>query len=188
MRILAILTTSAALLAAGPVAAESTSSYAAEARGMIQQLSTSLLGELGTALADGGPVNAIGFCQTRAPAIAAEVSDGSDWTVGRTSDRIRNPANAPDLWEQRVLAQFQSRKDAGESLAGMRYAEVVDADGRLSYRYMQAIPLGEPCLACHGSTLDPALVEAIDKAYPEDQARGYAAGDLRGAFTLQRPL
>jgi hypothetical protein len=187
--LLALTTT--ASLAAEPTAmaeAATTAGDGATARALIGQLATRLTGELALAIRDGGPVNAVGFCQTRAPVIAAELSAASGWQVGRTSLQVRSPANAPDAWETRVLNQFQARQDAGESLQGMRYAEVVRTDSGPAYRYMQAIPVAEPCLACHGPTLAPELAEVIDKAYPDDQARGYAAGELRGAFTLQRPL
>lgn len=198
MRILAILTASSLLaLATTLPAAEQpaplpesagTAQLGPQARALIQTLGARLLGELGAAMRDGGPVAAVGVCQTRAPVISAAVGDEAGWQVGRTSERVRNPANAPDAWEAAVLKQFAERKAAGESLASMRYAEVVQIDGQKTYRYMQAIPVGAPCLACHGSDLTPELVQAIDKAYPADQARGYAVGDLRGAFTLQRPL
>jgi len=53
---------------------------------------------------------------------------------------------------------------------------------------MQAIPVGEPCLACHGKNLKPEVAAKIDQLYPKDQARGYDLGQLRGAFTLRRTL
>ena len=43
------------------------------------------------------------------------------------------------------------------------------------------------CLACHGETLAEPVAQAIDRLYPEDQARGYQPGDLRGAFTITWP-
>ncbi|MOA58455.1 hypothetical protein D3C78_1828600 [compost metagenome] len=53
---------------------------------------------------------------------------------------------------------------------------------------MKAIPTGEPCLACHGQQIKPELAAVIDQRYPQDQARGFALGELRGAFTLRRSL
>ena len=37
---------------------------------------------------------------------------------------------------------------------------------------------------CHGSGLDPALKAEIERLYPDDQATGFKAGELRGAFTV----
>ncbi|MEX0951911.1 MAG: DUF3365 domain-containing protein, partial [Gammaproteobacteria bacterium] len=45
-----------------------------ESRDIIQTFSKHLQSELQAAMQDGGPVNAIGVCKTRAPAIAAELS------------------------------------------------------------------------------------------------------------------
>ena len=54
-----------------------------------------------------------------------------------------------------------------------------------AFRCTKAIPTAaEPCLMCHGSGLDPALKAEIDRLYPDDQATGFKAGELRGAFTV----
>jgi hypothetical protein len=162
---------------------------AAEAKAIVQDFFTSLKGELQGAIAAGGPVSAIGVCRDRAPAIARELSDSSGWEVGRTSLKLRNPAlNAPDDWERQVLLRFEERKAAGEDPKTMAYAEVVETDGSESYRFMKAIPTADLCIACHGEDINPDIAAAIDEAYPEDQARGYRPGDIRGAFTLSKPL
>jgi hypothetical protein len=53
---------------------------------------------------------------------------------------------------------------------------------------MKAIPTGEICLACHGESISPDVATAIREAYPQDQATGFSLGDIRGAFTLSKPL
>ena len=53
---------------------------------------------------------------------------------------------------------------------------------------MKAIPTADLCLACHGESINPDIAAAIDEAYPEDQARGFKSGDIRGAFSLSKPL
>jgi hypothetical protein len=159
-----------------------------QARDLIKAFATRLQGELKGALQEGGPTAAVRVCKEEAPAIAASLSEQSGWQVGRTSLKTRNPDNAPDAWEREVLEQFDDRKAAGQPVAGMTHAAVVEQDGGKRYRFMQAIPTGDVCLACHGSDLSSDLVEALDKAYPEDQARGFALGDIRGAFTLSKPL
>lgn len=66
----------------------------------------------------------------------------------------------------------------------LSHAEVVGGE----FRMMKAIATGEPCLACHGKNIQPSLAAVIDVRYPEDEARGFALGELRGAFTLRRTL
>lgn len=70
----------------------------------------------------------------------------------------------------------------------MAFAEVVESDVGKRYRFMKAIPTADLCLACHGESINPDLAAAIDKAYPDDKARGFKTGDIRGAFTLSKPL
>ena len=183
------LTLIAMLGAAGLSVAETTQDDAAQARGLINDFATTLQGELKAALKAGGPVAAVEVCTDKAPAIAAELSDQSGWDVGRTSLKTRNTAlNTPDAWETEVLEQFESRKANGESPKGMSYDSVVETEDGKVYRFMQAIPTGEVCLACHGKDIAPDLAAALDKSYPEDQARGYSLGDIRGAFTLSKPM
>lgn len=148
-----------------------------------------LKGELVKAMKEGGPVHAISACNLKAPGIAEKISAKKGWTVGRTSLKPRNPDNAPDAWERAVLEKFEARKAAGESPKKMAFAEVVEQDGKQLFRFMKAIPTAEmPCLACHGETLKPAVEAKLNELYPEDKARGYKAGDIRGAFTITQPM
>ena len=57
-----------------------------------------------------------------------------------------------------------------------------------TFRYMKAIPTGEVCLACHGERLNPELGQRLDELYPQDKARGFKEGDIRGAFTVSQPM
>lgn len=161
---------------------------AAQAREIVKSFAQTLKGRLTTAMSESGPVHAVEVCNAEAPRIAREHEDAGDWTVARTSARVRNPDNAPDEWERQVLESFAERAAAGEDLAAMEHVETVDRDGRKELRYMKAIPMGEMCVACHGADLEPELAARIDALYPQDQARGFEPGELRGAFTLARPL
>ena len=188
-RYLVATVASAALTFSAGVAVADTTADGQQAHAIVKQFATTLKGELQQAMKSGGPANAVGVCKEQAPAIAASLAEQTGWEVGRTSLKPRNVAlNAPDAWEQRVMKQFEDRKAAGQPVAGMTYAEVVESDSGGTYRYMQAIPTAEVCLACHGSNIEPGLAESIDQAYPDDQARGFAIGDIRGAFTLSKPL
>lgn len=155
----------------------------AEGAALIPPFQKQLLETVKGAMQAGGPAKAVEACQTLAPEIANQHSQQA-WSVGRTALKVRNPENAPDEWERKVLEEFTARAAAGESLAEMTRTEVVDGQ----FRMMKAIPTGEPCLACHGKDIKPELAALIDQRYPTDQARGFSLGELRGAFTLSRPL
>jgi hypothetical protein len=43
-------------------------------------------------------------------------------------------------------------------------------------------------VVCHGSDIDPYVDARIRELYPDDQARGFKPGDIRGAFTITQPL
>lgn len=160
-----------------------------EAKRIIKQFGGQLVSELKTALGNGGPVRAINVCSKRAPAIADGLSKATGWEVGRTSLKARNSERGtPDAWELEILKQFEARKAAGESVETMAHAEVVEtADGK-RFRFMKPVATQEMCLACHGTEISSEVATALDQAYPKDQARGFALGDIRGAFTLSKPL
>jgi hypothetical protein len=143
-----------------------------------------LIGTLQQAIAAGGPVNAIGVCNLAAPEIAATKSAERHMTIARTSLKLRQPKNAPDKWELRQLQSFEQRKAAGENPATIEVGEYVESGGKRLFRYMKAIPTGELCLACHGSTLTPEVTARLKELYPADAATGFKLGDLRGAFTI----
>lgn len=159
-----------------------------EARGLIKQFAGSLGSELKGAMKAAGPVNAIEVCNTKAPGIAQDISSSSGWKVGRTSLKLRNPANKPDDWELKVLNDFEARKAAGEDPKQIDYSEVVEVAGVKQFRYMKAIPTAALCLNCHGSEIKPAVTQKLDALYPTDDARGFKAGDIRGVFTLSKML
>ena len=160
--------------------------FARESRGLVKAFAGELQGALRGAIDEGGPVHAIGVCKAEAPEIAGAVPPSSAWTLGRTSHKLRNPDNRPDAWETAVLEDFLARAEAGEALAGMERVERVETGEGQLLRYMKAIPVGEVCLTCHGGKLDPGLAAEIARLYPRDRATGFAAGQLRGAFTITK--
>ena len=131
-----------------------------------------LMGALKAGMAQ-GPDQAIDVCRLQAPAIAADLSD-EQISVGRTSHRLRNPDNAGPDWATAVLQDYLSSEEGWEP-------QVVDLPGNRT-GYVEPIVTQPLCLTCHGSDLAPPVAEALATAYPEDQATGFEAGDLRGVF------
>lgn len=160
--------------------------FAQESRAAVKAFAGTLKGALQAAIKDGGPMHAISVCNVKAPEIARDLSQPPEWTVGRTSHKLRNPDNAPDDWEAAVLDEFLELAAAGESLKTMERVELVETEGNRTFRYMKAIPVGEVCLTCHGADIAPELKAKIDSVYPEDQATGFELGELRGAFTITK--
>ncbi len=66
----------------------------------------------------------------------------------------------------------------------MEQPVIGSAGGVPVFRYVEARPTMELCLACHGSELGEPVKAVLAKHYPDDRATGFRVGDLRGAFTL----
>ncbi|MBL4614954.1 MAG: DUF3365 domain-containing protein [Magnetovibrio sp.] len=180
----------AVLSAAGTAAAAAIDANAlkGEAVSVVKAFGGPLKKALVGGMKNGGPINAIAICNEKAPAIAAAAAASTGWDVGRTSLKLRNPNNEPDAWELNVLKSFESRKAAGEKPDTIAFGEVVESNGKKQYRFMKAIGTAPVCLNCHGAELKPAVAAKLDGLYPDDKARGYAKGDIRGAFTLKKNL
>ena len=185
-----VLAAALGVLIAAPAVAGELEERTTGARGVVKEFAGRLQAELKAGMEAGGPPQAIAVCREKAPEIAAVLSGRYGGRVARTSFKTRNPGNAPDIWEAKVLKEFEARQAKGEDPARIEHAEIVTANGRRQFRYMKAIAIGanQPCLKCHGATLDPAVSARIADLYPADQATGYKQGDLRGAFTLSQPM
>lgn len=159
------------------------------ARSAAGELMGELLGELSAAMAEGGPPRAVRVCSEIAQEVQA--SQGRPGVeVGRTSLRVRNPANAPDNFERRWLESLAALHAAGELLDEVARVVETEGGGR-ELRYLKPIVIGaELCLRCHGAEaqLDPEVRRILAKRYPEDRATGYELGDLRGAMTVRVAL
>ena len=157
-----------------------------DAKTAIKQLADALQAELKAAMQSGGPTAAIGVCNTRAMPITEKVSKQQGLQVSRVSLRNRNPANAPNDWQTAVLENFQQQESDGKDVTTMTWSETVDVGGGKEFRFMKAIPTGEVCLACHGTTLAPEISGTLAELYPRDRATGFSVGDIRGAFVVTR--
>ncbi|MBP7148155.1 MAG: DUF3365 domain-containing protein [Acidobacteria bacterium] len=149
------------------------------ARRAADALGGELMARLLDELQDGGPAHAIGVCAEIAPRIARQHSrDGL--VIRRTTLRARNPANAPDEWENAQLAAFKARHESGE-----KPGEIVERTGG-KLRLLRPIFAGALCLECHGdpARIDPEVRQTLARRYPADQATGYAEGDFRGAISV----
>ena len=128
---------------------------------------------------EGGPMNTIHVCREKAPQIAAALSvDGVE--MGRTSHRLRNPANAPQPWVEPLMRAYVDDPELSEPRA------VLLDDSR--FGYVEPIRTINLCINCHGPAVEEELLAEIRTLYPEDQATGFRVGDLRGLFWVTMPV
>lgn len=173
--------------AATPPIADSVS--IAKAQSAANALGPDLAGMLQQAIRDGGPAAAVDVCADSAQArTARHATDGV--SIRRVGTRLRNPANAPDTLEARLLAYLGEQKALGTMPGELMEVSQTAADGGWELRYLRPIVLQEFCVACHGNPDDfaPAVRSIIAERYPADSAVGYVAGDLRGAISVRVPL
>lgn len=137
-----------------------------------------------------GTARALGACATSALEVAARL-EPEGWRVRRVSKLWRNPADAPDAYEAKVLDRFEGMRKRGTLTAQTEHAEVVVMAGRPTLRYLRPVTIpGEFCLQCHGSLTAMAkdVRVALRATYPKDRAYGYRVGDLRGAISIAVPV
>lgn len=191
MRRLAIaLLAGAALVVTAPTASAENDldAHTRLSRELINAYAQNLKSELIGAIEASGPVAAIELCNHKAPVISRQHAAEQGLTLGRTSLKLRNPNNAPDAWERTILQSFEERKAAGEDPATIDHAAIIMRDGKRVIHYMKAIPTGELCLNCHGGDeVKPEVAAKLAEFYPDDKARGFEVGDIRGAFTIVKP-
>lgn len=159
-----------------------------DAKAAIMELATSLKSSLMAAMNDGGPAEAVSVCNLIAPSLAAEISKKYGLEIGRTSLKVRNPANEADAWETDVLQRFETRLASGEAIQKLTFKEKVDSESGSQWRMMKAIPTDKVCLSCHGKKIAEPIQARIEAHYPDDLATGFKLGDIRGAFTVKRDI
>lgn len=160
---------------------------ASDAKTQIMSLASALTATLKQGIKADGHAASVKLCNLQAPAItkASSAEGGStDWTVSRTSLKLRNSANAPDGWVEQVMTDFEQRKDNGESAKTIMHTEVRDG----KFYLIKAIPTKEGCLACHGTDVADDVKATLAELYPNDKATGFSAGDIRGVFVASKEL
>lgn len=135
-----------------------------------------LVKELTAALEQDGPEHAIAVCGVRAPELAREATTESI-RIGRTSHRLRNPANEPREWVAPLLAEYVA--DPAQKEPRAVWLDSGDVG------YVEPIFTAPLCLPCHGDALAPALEARIRERYPADRATGFQQGELRGLFWVE---
>lgn len=147
--------------------------FEARAKAAAGTLKKTLMGAL-TAAMQAGPGEAVTACNTKAPAITAAAAQAGV-KVGRTSQKVRNPDNAPAPWLVPLLEEY------GKLPADQAKPRVVDIEGG-GKGYVEPLYVGGLCVTCHGApeSLPAEVKDRLAALYPQDAAVGYAPGDFRG--------
>ncbi len=158
----------------------------ASARAAIGTLRLQLRQKLQLAMADKGPAHALEVCAGEAQAIRAAIAHTSQTQLGRSSLRLRTPADQPPEWVKVWLDAQGERPFSGVQ----GFARVDDTTSGPVARVLEPIVIEKGCLPCHGAAdkLGPGVRDALSARYPGDAAIGYAEGDLRGAIWAEKAV
>jgi hypothetical protein len=114
-------------------------------------------------------------------AVSGRVARNEGIATGRTSDRLRNPTNAPRPWAAPLV----------KANAGRRVSDVdgfaVDLGSKVGV--LRPIVLQPMCSACHGSAdqLSTEVRQMLADRYPQDRATGFIGGEIRGWYWVEMP-
>lgn len=145
---------------------------------IVAAMHSHLLSNLENAIAAGGVVSAIQYCNIRASQLTDSLSNVYNCQIARISARARNPENRLTALDAPALQAVST-----DSLPPFL---LVETDS--SAIYYQKISLASPtCLKCHGrpgKEIEAGTLTAIKQLYPKDIAVGYALNDTRGAWKI----
>ena len=141
-----------------------------------EKLFQSLLGALTASIGENGVAESIHVCKTKAPELSNSIGSEAGLKIGRTSFSLRNSSNKPPAWAVSFV------KDRVEEEVNVE----LENNG---LGLLLPIRLMDACIKCHGNSnsLDADVAKAIQTDYPNDEATGFATGDLRGYFWIEVP-
>jgi hypothetical protein len=148
---------------------------------IVVAMQSAVLRELNDALARGSATSGSAFCHVDVAAIIQRVSRDDGIAAGRTSDRLRNPVNAPRAWAASFVAAH-----AGQSARTIEgYA--VDLGDKVGV--LRPIVEQPMCGGCHGTPerMSPGVKLLLHERYPFDRATGFRDGEIRGWFWVEMP-
>lgn len=153
---------------------------AAIAKEAFSELSSNLL----AAITRSGLNDALPYCSDKAIPITKAVAAKNGVGLSRISHKARNPANKAVEAELAVIRQFQADVAAQRSPTPLVRTNASQA----AVVYVPIVISNPLCLMCHGkpgSEVSAELQATLRRLYPNDQATGFALGDLRGAWRVE---
>ena len=152
------------------------------AKEAFSELSSNLL----AAITRSGLNDALPYCSDKAIPITKGVAAKNGVGLSRVTHKARNPANKATDAELALMRQFQA------DLAAKRTPTptVVTNASQALCVYVPIVISNPLCLMCHGkpgTEVSAEIQTTIRRLYPDDQATGFALGDLRGAWRVEFP-
>ena len=148
---------------------------------IIASMHDALLWELNSGLEQGGAILAIKSCHIDATRVSQRVGREEGVAAGRTSDRLRNPTNAPRPWAAPIVKANAGRR--AQDVPGF----AVDLGDKVGV--MRPVAQRPICGSCHGrrEKLSTAIRAELKDRYPADRATDFEEGEIRGWYWVEIP-
>lgn len=156
--------------------------YIATGKMIIKSTFKALSGQLKAQIMDGGPEQALSFCNVNAVSLTDSLSKEFGATIQRVTIDYRNPKNKAVGFDVTVFESYEDEIENGQDLKPRMHFD--DNDQAVFYA---PIVLKPQCVICHGqrvTEIENSTLAKINELYPEDTAIGYSAGDLRGLWKI----
>lgn len=134
------------------------------------------------AISEGGPVNALEFCNIKAYPLTDSMAAAFKAHISRVTDLPRNPENAANNSQLNYINSSKQKLAAGNKID----PNLSVIDGKITGYY--PIITNQMCMQCHGSEngqIDKNTLEKLQELYPDDEATGYGVGELRGIWVVE---
>jgi hypothetical protein len=129
-----------------------------------------------------GAIEALRFCNLKAIPLTDSMATVHQGIIKRVSDKTRNPNNKANEVELKNIEHFKSVLAKNEEIKPF----VESINDHVNFYY--PILTNAMCLKCHGNPekdLNPELLTALSKLYPNDEAIGYSENQVRGIWSIQ---
>jgi hypothetical protein len=148
---------------------------------VVVSLQDSMVRQIEDALSQHATASAIAACHLNTTFAEQRLAKGEGIAAGRTSDRLRNPTNAPRAWAAALV-----QAHAGERARNVD-GFVVDLGDKIGL--LRPIAEREICAGCHGpgDQMSAGVKTVLADRYPADRAVGFNTGEIRGWFWVEMP-
>ena len=157
--------------------------YTKKGKEIVQASFKELSSNLMQQMKQGGPAQAVPFCNTQAMPITNNMAKKFDVTIKRTSDKVRNQDNKATERELQIIENYKNLQSENKKLV-----PIVEIDNNSKKHFYAPIIINEKCLVCHGKLEEKLSIKTdsiIKSLYPNDVAIGYKVGDLRGIWSVE---
>lgn len=154
--------------------------YINEGTLLVKTMYAGIVQKLTKAIDEMGYYESVRFCNLNALPLTDSLAKHYGIKAKRTSLKLRNPANAPNSLEKQVLLMYEKTQSKKPVL-------VKTSEG---IKFFTPIYVAQFCLTCHGTPykdIPDITMKALDKWYPNDQAKNYQVYDIRGIWSITFP-